>query len=70
MCTYVIAIYKPSGNVLGNFGDNVLQGKFEKKGYCKEPKLEGVDAKRTSLKKKQKEKSAFKGTLIIESILF
>ena len=63
MCTYVIAIYKPSGNVLGNFGDNVLQGKFEKKGYCKEPNLGDVDTKRTSLKKKQKQKSAVKGIL-------
>lgn len=33
-CTYVVGRYKPAGNVLNNFRENVAKGTFDTK-YCR-----------------------------------
>ena len=56
ICTYAVAIYKPNGNVIGRFDENVFQGSFKKESYCGKPKPaelpkgSGAKRKKISLK--------------------
>ena len=52
ICTYVVAIYKPNGNVIGRFDENVFQGSFKKENYCENPKLPELP-KRSRAKRKK-----------------
>ena len=33
-CTYVVAVYRPVGNIEDNYDENVKVGKFKQKAYC------------------------------------
>lgn len=34
-CTYVVGRYKPAGNVLNNFRENIAKGSFDWRSYCR-----------------------------------
>lgn len=33
-CAYIVGRYKPAGNIIGQFTDNVKEGNFNKENYC------------------------------------
>ena len=68
ICTYVIAIYKPNGNVIGNFNENVLQGSFRKESYCEKPKVSDIPKRSPTKKKRASSKGTFNnlGTVKIQ----
>ena len=68
LCTYAVAIYKPNGNVLGKFADNVQQGSFEKEKYCKAPLIDIKKAKRTKTSKASSVSKVFIVRLVISVI--
>ena len=58
LCTYVVALYKPPGNIMDKFEENVLPGKFNGGEYCQKMKdavdnleEENETSKREKLKK-------------------
>lgn len=54
-CTYIVGRYKPAGNMISNFGKNVMKGSFDKS-YCNTIKSKRSDEieKSTSLLEKMK----------------
>ena len=33
-CAYIVGRYRPAGNMMGNFAENVLKGSFDANSYC------------------------------------
>ena len=42
-CGYVVARYKPIGNLVGAYGQNVKKGSFDQASYCKSVPLKTKD---------------------------
>ena len=36
MCVYIVGVYRPPGNLVGFFEENVDKGTFDKEKYCEE----------------------------------
>ena len=66
ICTYVIAIYKPSGNVIGNFEENVSQGSFKKEDYCGKAKLPELPKRSKAKRKRASSKGTCRNSIILQ----
>lgn len=38
-CTFIVGRYKPAGNFIGRFKNNVLPGKFNRDAYCSKNRM-------------------------------